>query len=257
MSIPDYDWYCPLCEHKRLCDSLIEKLLILIKDQQELEMKRRLSISKRRKRLTNVTVNVERYVEQSNDKSRKRNIVSSDENDDKETRSINVDDSDDEHKHYNNKNKATSSANDDDDDDDDSVYGFRHNKSKQKKISSTDDDSVYGYKNDENRKLTDQRRENEDEQTGKRRVRSCRKKTQNYSLDDYDKKIKEALIDAGINKEHLAIDSGNSLCRLLDISQYVDKGRRLMNISIVLNRILLIFVKKKFLFKNYRISSYR
>lgn len=86
-------------------------------------------------------------------------------------------------------------------DEDDKASGKKTNST----VDEDDDDSVYGCKNDENRKPTDQK---ETEQTGKRRLRSCRRKAQNYSLDDYDKKMKAAMIDAGINKELIENDSG-------------------------------------------------
>jgi hypothetical protein len=165
LSIPDDDWYCPLCEHKRLCDNLIEKLLILIKDEGQFEMKRRLYVSKRRKRLTNVTVNLDRYVKEPEIKRHASRFISSDEAPSE---------------------KKTNSTNEDD-----------------------DDDSVYGRKkNDENRKPSDPE-DKEAEQKGKRRVRSCRRKPQNYSLDDYDKKLKDAMIDAGVHKALVEADSGN------------------------------------------------
>jgi len=127
-------------------------------------MKRLLYVSKRRKRLTNVTVNLDRYVKQQ-----PKTIVSSDEEKPSE--------------------KKTNSIIDD------------------------DDDSVYGCKNDENRKPSDQE---EGQQTGKRQVRSCRRKPQNYCLEEYDKKIKKAMIDAGINKELVEIDSGiGKICLFL------------------------------------------
>jgi hypothetical protein len=184
-SIPDDDWYCSLCEHKRLCDGLIEKLVILIKDEADFEMKRRLTVSKRRKRLTNVTVNLDRFVTPLEIKKQRIN-------------------------------KRFISSGDDDDDDDVKVsekksYSTIDNDKKEIKkksnaiVDDDDDDSVYGCKNDENRKPSDQE---EAEETGKRRVRSCRRKAQNYSLDDYDKKIKEAMIDAGVNKELVDDDSG-------------------------------------------------
>jgi hypothetical protein len=168
LSIPDDDWYCPLCEHKSLCDNLIEKLHILIKDEAEFEMKRRLYVSKRRKRLTNVTVNLDRYVKQPPPppppkpvKRQANRFISSDET------------------------------------------------SSEKKTNSTDDDvdSVYGQKkNDENRKPSDQ--EEEEGQQGKRRVRSCRRNAKNYSFEDYDKKIKDAMVDAGVHKALVENDSG-------------------------------------------------
>ncbi|CAF3515459.1 unnamed protein product [Adineta steineri] len=204
MSVPNDDWYCPLCEHKRLCDGLIEKLIVLIKDEEKFELKRTLIQSKRRKRLTNVMVNVDRYVKQPVNgeryvkppvnseryvkpavNRRQVNVISSSDNDNDNdidkpkttTNSIN-------------KNEKTTTATttttnnnnkkDDEDDDDDD-----------------DDDSVYGRKNDENRKPPDEK----EEQTGKRQVRSCRRKAKSYCLDEFDKKFKDAMVDAGINKE--------------------------------------------------------
>ncbi|CAF2017677.1 unnamed protein product, partial [Rotaria magnacalcarata] len=424
-AIPFDSWYCPLCDHKRLCDGLIEKLHILIQDQYEYEMKRRLYVSKRRKRLTNVAVNVDRYVRQPENEIQRKMIVSSDDeenekitdsaNDDenffgfrinarnnsindhdsvcedknkKNTHTINKDNSvngckrqkknsstNDEDSVYGDKKKTNLASDDDsvygskakkkiistsdedsvygseqkkktnsttDDDsvygskkkinstndrdsahgskskkktnltsDDDSVYGSKAKKkinstsdedsvygSKQKKKanSTTDDDSVYGSKkkinstndkdsahgpkskkktnstnnehnvygdkskkkinltsdddsvygskakkkinstsdedsvygskqtkktnstnekysgfifnNDENRKPSSQ--EKEHEQTGKRSVRSCRRKAASYSFDDYDKKMKEAIINSGVNKELVEVDSDDS-----------------------------------------------
>ncbi|CAF3339298.1 unnamed protein product [Rotaria sp. Silwood1] len=185
LSIPNDSWYCPLCEHKRLCDGLVEKLLILIKDQEDFEMKRRLYVSKRRKRLTNVAVNLDRYVKQPTNEHKTNGIVSRDEKDEEE---------EEEEQEIKKKTNSTNNNN--------------HNNDNNKEEDDDDDDSVYGRKNDENRKPSDQ--EQEQEQTGKRRVRSCRRKAQNYSFDDYDKKMKEAMIDAGINKDLIDNDSDDS-----------------------------------------------
>lgn len=319
LSIPYNNWYCPLCDHKHLCEGLIEKLHILIQDQHEYEMKRRLFISKRRKRLTNVCVNVDRYVQQPTKDTQKKLIVSSDEdeneqkndstheddaffgfrvttnndstgdedsnypyisnkqrhityygnstsesknktnndsaNDDdsvygskskKTTKTIDIEDN----THESNNKKTTNSINgtnnsseskskkkDDSTNDEDSVYGSKTNKkadstndedsvygdkskkknkpihdedslcsskSRKKNDSTNDDDSVYGSKNDENRKPSDE----EQDQSGKRRVRACRRKATTYSYDDYDKKIKDALISSGVNKKLIEGDSG-------------------------------------------------
>jgi hypothetical protein len=154
----------------------------LIKEEGDFEMKRRLIVSKRRKRLTNVTVNLDRFVtppEIKKQRINKRFISSDDDDDDDDKKSEKKDNSTTEDE------KAT--------------------KKKNNAIVDDDDDSVYGCKNDENRKPSDQE---EMEQTGKRRVRSCRRKAQNYSFDDYDKKIKEAMIDSGVNKDLVDNDSG-------------------------------------------------
>ena len=168
LGVPHEDWYCPLCEHKRLCDALIGKLASLIKDEGDLEMRRRLNVSKRRKRLTNVVVNVDRFVGETEVKKPKPTKKAASSDDEKAV-----------------VKKANSTVDDND-----------------------DVDSVYGPKNDENRKPSDQE---EPEQNGKRRMRSCRRKAQNYSLDDYDKKIKAAMIDAGVNRDLVENDSGERI----------------------------------------------
>lgn len=165
ISVPNDDWHCPLCEHKYLCNGLISKLALLIKEEENLEMRRRLNVSKRRKRLTNVTVNVDRFVNEAEVK----------------------------------KSPPTKKAASIDEEDKANV------KKPESTIGDDDVDSVYGCKNDENRKPSDQE---EVEENGKRRMRSCRRKAQNYSLDDYDKKIKAAMIDAGVNRDLVDNDSG-------------------------------------------------
>ncbi|UJR33295.1 hypothetical protein I4U23_020746 [Adineta vaga] len=173
LAVPNDDWYCPLCEHKHLCDGLIEKLLTLIKDQEQFEVKRKVTASKRRKRLTNVAVNVERCIKPPVRKRQVNVISSSDDTEidnDKET----------------NQKKTNSNT-----------------------IENDDVDSVYGCKNDENRKPKDQE-EDKEEQTGKRRVRACRRKAQSYSLDEYNKKFEDALKNAGIHKDSMEDESGDS-----------------------------------------------
>jgi hypothetical protein len=156
-----------LCEHKHLCDNLIEKLLVFIKDEVQVEMKHRLYVSKRRKRLTNVVVNLDRYVVKQPPTKRRGNLIVS---------------SDDEEEDNAKKNDT--------------------------KNNNDDDDSVYGRKNDENRKPLSDSVEEQSEESEKRRVRSCRRNAQNYRFDDYDKKMTEAMVDAGIKREELEVDSG-------------------------------------------------
>ena len=170
--MPDEPWDCPLCEHKKLCESLIEKYKELVQEEKQFEVKRRISTAKRRKRLTSVTVNLERSdeIEQIIRPMKTKRFISSDEE------PVEV------------KKRSNRIIEDDNDDDDDD-----------------DGDSVYGKKNDENRKPSDE--ENQIETDGKRRVRSCRKKQTNYSLDDYDKKIKKAIVDAGVHKDLTDSDS--------------------------------------------------
>ena len=78
LSVPEGDWYCPLCEHKRLCDSLVDKFIQLLKDYAELEVKRSQCISKRTNRLANVMLNLDRMVKRSSKKRRTNGIVCSD-----------------------------------------------------------------------------------------------------------------------------------------------------------------------------------
>ncbi|CAF4475331.1 unnamed protein product, partial [Rotaria sp. Silwood2] len=184
LSVPDGDWYCPLCEHKRLCDNLIEKLIQLIKEHDELEIKRNQCMSKRSNRLANVMLNLDRMVKRSSKKRRPNGIVYSDEENE---------DEDEEEQEEENNNNNNNDDDDDDDDDDDSVYGFK------------DDGSVEGGEKSKNRRDGQQ-----NEQTERLGVRSCRRKPQNYRFDEYDKKMKEAMIEAGVNGDDIDKDSDES-----------------------------------------------
>lgn len=178
LAVPDGDWYCPLCEHKRLCDKLVEKLIQLIKDYEELEIKRTQCMSKRTNRLANVTLNLDRMVKRSSKKRRTNGIVYSDEENEDEDNKSEEEQEDEEEEEENN-------------DDDDSVYGFK------------DDGSI------ENAGKPRSRREAQDNESLERLgVRSCRRKPQNYRFDDYDKKMKEAMIEAGVNDDEIDKDSG-------------------------------------------------
>jgi hypothetical protein len=177
LSVPDGDWYCPLCEHKRLCDNLIEKFIQLIKEYEELEVKRNQCMSKRSNRLANVMLNLDRMVKRSTNKRRTNGIVYSDEeNEDEE------------------EVEAEEEEDEEEEEDDDSVYGFKDDASEdggeKSKRSST---SPRGRRIEEPEKLG---------------VRSCRRKPQNYRFDDYDKKLKEAMIEAGENAEEIEKDLG-------------------------------------------------
>ena len=96
--------------------------------------------------------------------------------------------------------EKSKSEEEDDDDDNDSVYGFR------------DDDGVKsGGKS--NRVTSSSRRSGQKERhhsTEPERlgVRSCRRKPQNYRFDDYDQKMKEAMIDAGAQGDEIEKESG-------------------------------------------------
>jgi hypothetical protein len=169
LSVPDGDWFCPLCEHKHLCDKLIEKFIQLIKEYEELEIKRNQCMSKRSNRLANVMLNLDRMVKRSTNKRRTNGIVYSDEENDEEEQ-------EDE---------------EEEEEEDDSVYGFK--------------DDVSGDGGDKSKRSSPSRRNEEPEKLG---VRSCRRKPQNYRFDDYDKKMKEAMIEAGENVEEIEKDSG-------------------------------------------------
>ncbi|CAF1170135.1 unnamed protein product [Adineta ricciae] len=182
LAVPNDDWYCPLCEHKRLCDSLIEKLPGLFKDQERYEMKRKVTASKRRKRLTNIAVNVERCIKPP-----------------VRRRCVNI----------------ITSSDDTENDNEKAIEQSKSNPIQRQK----DEDAVHSineHKNDENCQPKDQEegekeKEKEEEQPPeKRRVRSCRRKTQNYSLDEYDKKFEDVFVNAEANKDLSNNDSGTS-----------------------------------------------
>jgi remodeling and spacing factor 1 len=192
LSVPEGDWYCPLCEHKRLCDSLVDKFIQLLKDYDELEVKRSQCISKRTNRLANVMLNLDRMVKRSSKKRRTNGIVCSDD-DDEEEEEEEVDNEVDE-------DEEKDKSEEDDDDDDDSVYGFRDdggdkNGGKSNRVASSSRRS--GQK--------ERHHSTEPERLG---VRSCRRKPQNYRFDDYDQKMKEAMIDAGAQGDEIEKESG-------------------------------------------------
>lgn len=185
LSVPDGDWYCPLCEHKRLCDKLLEKLIILIKEHDELESKRNQCISKRTNRLANVMVNLDRMVKRSTKKRRTNGIVCSDEDNDDEDEENESEKEEDEEEEEKN-------------DDDDSVYGFKAQNSKNQRSSSSSP-----------RRFA-RTHGSEEPSSGKLGVRACRRKAKDYRFDDYEKKIKEAMIDAGVNGDEIEKDSGKN-----------------------------------------------
>jgi hypothetical protein len=180
LAVPDGDWYCPLCEHKRLCDNLMEKFIQFIKEYEELETKRTQCMSKRSNRLANVMLNLDRMVKRSTNKRRTNGIVYSDEENEEEE----VQDDEE--------------VQDEEEDDDDSVYGFK------------DDGSADGGEKRKRSSASPRgRRDGQyDEEPQRLGVRSCRRKPQNYRFDDYDKKMKEAMIESGVNGEEIDKDSG-------------------------------------------------
>lgn len=168
LSVPDGDWFCPVCEHKRLVEKLVEKFVELLKEHEQLEIKRNQLMSKRSNRLANVTLNLDLMVNRTTKKSRTNGIVDSDEELDDE---------------------QPEEEQEDDDAEEESVYDFR------------DDESF-----DEKPKSKGKRREKfEPENLG---VRSCRRKPQNYRFDDYDQKMKEAMMVDGENYDEIEKESG-------------------------------------------------
>ncbi|CAF3493871.1 unnamed protein product [Adineta steineri] len=185
LSVPDGDWYCPLCEHKRLSDNLVEKYIQLLKEYEELEVKRTQCMSKRTNRLANVMLNLDRMVKRSSKKRRANGIVYSDEENEEEDNEENNDEDE------NNKSEQNE---DEEEEDDDSVYGFK------------DDGSIDGA--DKSKRSTTSRRDRQyDDEPQTLGVRSCRRKPQNYRFDDYDKKMKEAMIESGVNDDEIDKDS--------------------------------------------------
>ena len=188
LAVPDGDWYCPLCEHKRLCDNLIEKFIQLIKEYEELEVKRNQTMSKRTNRLANVMLNLDRMVKRSSKKRRTNGIVYSDE-ENEEDEPVEDEEEEEEEKE------------EEEEDDDDSVYGFK------------DDGSING--GEKSRRTFNSRRGGHNmEEPERLGVRSCRRKPQNYRFDDYDKKMKEAMIDAGEDGDEIDKDLGNTKKRM-------------------------------------------
>ncbi|UJR13904.1 hypothetical protein I4U23_000910 [Adineta vaga] len=181
LAVPDGDWYCPLCEQKRFSDKLVEKFIQLIKEYEELEVKRKQCMSKRTNRLANVMLNLDRMVKRSSKKRRTNGIAYSDEENEEE----------EEEEEENNDNRS------EEEEDDDSVYGFK------------DDGNIEGAEKSKRPSSSSRGRRDrhEVEEPHTLGVRSCRRKPQNYRFDDYDKKMKAAMLESGVEDEDLDKES--------------------------------------------------
>ena len=166
LSLPDYDWRCLLCEHKRLCEILVEKLKQLIDDQERLGGEHRPSSSKRKRGSNDGnTPASDRPRKAMLQKRRARMIISSDEEEEEEA-------------HV---EKETSVL----------VEECRHT--------------------NDNQLLPNQHDEHSQESSEKRQLRSCRQRPKDYCYDQFDAKIKEAIVDGGIGTKSVDTDSGTSL----------------------------------------------
>ena len=165
LALPNYDWCCLLCEHKRLCEILVEKLKQLIDDQERLGDEHR-PPSPKRKKCSNVgKVAVERPKKVMSQKRRAHMIISSDEEDEEEA--------------CVEKEKPVI------------VEECRHT--------------------NESQIIPDQHDEHSQASSGKRQLRSCRQRPKDYCYDEFDTKIKEAIVDASMAKSSIDTDSGTYL----------------------------------------------
>ena len=57
--IPEGDWYCPVCEHNKMCKLLLEKLELAEKHFKQLEMAKNQSIMKRSNRIADIGANLD------------------------------------------------------------------------------------------------------------------------------------------------------------------------------------------------------
>lgn len=169
IAVPDGDWFCPLCEHKRFAEKLIERFLQLIKEYQELELKKSQCISKRSNRLANVMLNLDKMVK----KKRKNGIVDSDEEE-----------------------EEAEEEEEEEEEDKDSVYGYN------------DDEDESFERAPKSKRITRYEPARKVEAAEELGVRSCRRRPQNYRFDEYDKKMKEAMIEAGVSGDDIDRDSG-------------------------------------------------
>lgn len=131
---------------------------------------------------TSRPINLDRMVKRSSKKRRTNGIVYSDEeNEDEDDQPAEDEEEEEEEQH--------------DDDDDDSVYGFQ------------DEGSIDGGEKSK-RSSNSRRGRHEMDEPERLGVRSCRRKTKNYRFDDYDKKLKEAMIEAGEDGDEIDRDLG-------------------------------------------------
>ncbi len=57
--VPDGDWYCPACEHNKLCKDLAAKLELIEAHYKRLEMEKTKSIMQRNNRIANIGANLD------------------------------------------------------------------------------------------------------------------------------------------------------------------------------------------------------
>jgi remodeling and spacing factor 1 len=57
--IPEGDWFCPVCEHQKLCKILLEKLEVSEKHFKQLETAKNQSIIKRTNRIADIGANLD------------------------------------------------------------------------------------------------------------------------------------------------------------------------------------------------------
>ena len=182
-AIPESNWFCSFCDHKRLCDGLIEKLLQLIKDDRYSQIKRRIGKVKRilppfqeyprpgvpRPKPVVVPVHLPPVVPKVAMKRRINTILSSDEEEEPQQK-----------------------------------------QPVKRKTISIDErieaELINNFKSEPVEQQS-QQEENPDEEPGKRRMRTCRKQTTDYRYNEFDSKIKEAIIETTTEKSHADSDS--------------------------------------------------
>ena len=85
--IPEGDWYCPICEHQKLCKVLLEKLEAAEKHFKQLEMAKNQSIIKRCNRIADIGANLDNLFHKKTNRQKrptpaKKNTYSDDLSDD-------------------------------------------------------------------------------------------------------------------------------------------------------------------------------
>ncbi|CAF0919878.1 unnamed protein product [Didymodactylos carnosus] len=166
LTVPDGNWYCPLCEHKRLCEILVEKLKQIIQNYEELEAKRNQDVLKRKDRLSNVYANLNYMFKGNKDgnTTRKKNYDYYSDDEPEDERSHDITDQE--------KENETSANN----------------------VEKVDKQSSTTNRSDKPVNRVPY------EQLG---VRSCRTRNQiNYRFDDYEKQMKSAILDDDKAKEN-------------------------------------------------------
>jgi hypothetical protein len=201
LAVPRYEWHCELCEHKRLCVNLIEKLMQMIKVDERLTLKRKLMTLRPKQCAPKKPVVAPPVVRKVTQKRRVNTILSTDEEEkEEETKKKQKKTPTPTPTTVQPEKKYTNFLIDDYDE----VESVAESKKSQETANVTKQ-----LEQPPTPPTPQQPQQQEpEEEPGKRQMRSCRRQTKDYRCDDFDTKMTEAIIDVGLKNTQDDSDSG-------------------------------------------------